>query len=52
MDKALAYGISALIVGFGLWILVVGLSSAASALWAFVGLIPIVVGLLSGFGPS
>jgi hypothetical protein len=38
--------------GFGLWILVAGLSSAAFPLWAFVGLIPIVVGLLSGFGPS
>jgi hypothetical protein len=52
MDKALAYVISAFIVGFGLWILIAGLSSAAPPLWAFVALIPIVIGLLSAFGPS
>jgi hypothetical protein len=52
MDKALAYAISALIVGFGLWILIAGLSSAAPALWAFVALIPIVIGLFSAFGPN
>jgi hypothetical protein len=52
MDKALAYAISAFIVGFGLWILIVGLSSTAPALWVFVALVPIVIGLLSAFGPS
>jgi hypothetical protein len=52
MDKALAYTISAFIVGFGLWILIAGLSSTAPVLWAFVALIPIVIGLLSAFGPS
>jgi hypothetical protein len=52
MDKALAYGISGLIVGFGFWILIAGLSSASPSLWAFVALVPIVIGLLSSFGPS
>jgi hypothetical protein len=52
MDKALAYGISFLIVGFGLWILIAGLSSTAPAFCAFVALIPIVIGLLSAFGPG
>ena len=52
MDRAIAYAISAFIVGFGLWILIAGLSSTAPALWAFVALIPIVIGLFSAFGPS
>jgi hypothetical protein len=52
MDKAFAYAISAFIVGFGLWILIAGLSSTAPALWAFVALIPILIGLWSAFGPS
>ena len=52
MDKALAYGISALIMGLGPWILIAGLSSTTPALWALVALIPIVIGLLSAFGPS
>ena len=52
MDKVLAYAISAFIVGFGVWIFIAGLSSAAPALWAFVALIPIVIGLLSAFGPT
>jgi hypothetical protein len=52
MDKALAYAISALIVGFGLLVLFAGLSSTAPALWAFAALIPIVIGLLSAFGPK
>jgi hypothetical protein len=38
-------------VGFGLWILIVGLSSSAPALWACASLVPIVIGLLSAFGP-
>jgi len=33
MDKAAAYAISALIVGFGVWILIAGLSYSAPALW-------------------
>jgi hypothetical protein len=52
MDKALAYGISALIAGFGLWILFVGQSSTTPTLWAFAALIPVMVGLLSAFGPK
>jgi len=52
MDKALAYAISALIVGFGVWIFVAGLSSTAPALCAVTALIPIVIGLLSAFGPK
>jgi hypothetical protein len=50
MDKTIAYGISGLVVGFGLWILIAGLGSASPFLWAFVALIPIVIGLLSAFG--
>ena len=49
MDKAAAYAISALIVGFGVWILVAGLSSSAPALWISVALIPIAIGLWSAF---
>jgi hypothetical protein len=47
MDKAAAYAISALIVGFGVWILIAGLSSSAPALWISVALIPIAIGLWS-----
>jgi hypothetical protein len=49
MDKAAAYAISALIVGFGVWTLVAGLSSSAPVLWISVALIPLVVGLWSAF---
>ena len=52
MDKALAYAISALIVGFGVWIFIVDLSSAAPTLCAVTALIPIMIGLLSAFGPK
>jgi hypothetical protein len=52
MDKALAYGISGLIVGFGIWISIAALSSAAPLLWDLVALIPMVIGLLSAFGPK
>ncbi|WP_334362507.1 hypothetical protein [Bradyrhizobium sp. AZCC 1578] len=52
MEKAAAYAISAFIVGFGLWILIAGLSSSAPALWICAGLIPIVIGLISAFGPT
>jgi hypothetical protein len=50
MDRALAYGISAGIIGFGAWIFVAGLSSHAPAFWACVALIPIAIGLPSAFG--
>jgi hypothetical protein len=50
MERALAYVISAGIIGFGIWILVAGLSSGAPILWACVALPPISVGLLSAFG--
>ncbi|MET4384517.1 lysylphosphatidylglycerol synthetase-like protein (DUF2156 family) [Bradyrhizobium sp. F1.4.3] len=52
MDKSLAYAISAFIVGFGLWVLVTGLSSSAPALWVCAALIPIAIGLVSTFGPA
>ncbi|WP_167353972.1 MULTISPECIES: hypothetical protein [Bradyrhizobium] len=52
MEKALAYVISAVIVGFGVWILVVGVGSSSPALWTVVGLVPIAIGLISAFGPS
>ena len=52
MEKALAYAISAAIVGFGVWILVAGMGSSSPALWTVVGLVPITIGLISAFGPS
>ncbi|MCP3470380.1 hypothetical protein NLM33_08605 [Bradyrhizobium sp. CCGUVB1N3] len=52
MNTAVAYAISAFMVGFGLWILIVGLSSSAPVLWACAALIPIAVGLASAIGPS
>jgi hypothetical protein len=52
MDKAAAYAISALIVGFGVWILIAGLNSSAPALWICVALIPIAIGLWSAFGDT
>src|SRR3954468_2338536 len=52
MEKAAAYAISALIVGFGVWILVAGLSSSAPALSICAALIPIAIGLLSAFGQA
>jgi hypothetical protein len=51
MDKVAAHAISAFIVGFGLWILVAGLSSS-SALLICAALIPIAVGLVSAVGPT
>lgn len=51
MEKAVAYAISALLVGFGAWILVVGLSSSSPALWTIVALVPITIGIVSAFGP-
>lgn len=52
MEKAVGYAISALIVGFGLWIFVAGLDSNSPSLWTVVGLVPITIGLISAFGPS
>jgi hypothetical protein len=52
MQKAAAYATSIGIVGFGLWILIAGLSSSAPALWICAALIPIAVGLISAFGPT
>jgi hypothetical protein len=52
MDKALAYGISGLIVGFGIWISMAGQSSASPLLWDLVAVIPMMIGLLSAFAPN
>lgn len=52
MEKVVGYAISALIVGFGLWILVAGVDSSSAALWTVVGLVPITIGLTSAFGLS
>ena len=52
MNKALAYAISAVIVCFGVWIVVAGLSSGSPTLWTIVGLVPIAIGLVSAFGPT
>ncbi|MHC2619186.1 hypothetical protein ACVIW2_001218 [Bradyrhizobium huanghuaihaiense] len=52
MDKAVAYAISVLLVGFGAWILIAGLSSGSPVLWTVVALVPITIGLVSAFGPA
>ena len=52
MDKALAFGVSGLILGFGIWISIAGQSSASPLLWDLVALVPMVIGLLSAFGPK
>ncbi|TFV75310.1 hypothetical protein E4K64_16540 [Bradyrhizobium frederickii] len=52
MDTIVAYAISAFIVGFGIGIFIAGLNSGAPALWACVALIPVLIGLLSAFGPK
>lgn len=52
MDIVAAYAISAFIVGFGIGIFIAGLNSGAPALWAGVALIPVLIGLLSAFGPK
>ena len=49
MDKAAAYAILALIVGFGVWILVAGLTASTPVLWISVALVPIAIGLWSAF---
>jgi uncharacterized Tic20 family protein len=51
MEKAVAYAISAALVGIGVLILVVGLSSSSPALWVVVALVPITIGIVSAFGP-
>lgn len=50
MEKALAYLISAGIIGFGGVAFVAGLGSEASAFWTCAALIPVAIGLLSTFG--
>jgi hypothetical protein len=52
MDKALGYGVSGLIVGFGIWISVVGQGSASPLLWDLIALVPMVIGLASAFSPK
>ena len=52
MEKVAAYAISAIIVGFGLWILDTGLGSSTPALWSCAALISIAIGVLSAFGPN
>jgi hypothetical protein len=51
MEKAVAYAISAALVGIGVLILVIGLSSNSPALWAAVALVPITIGIVSALGP-
>lgn len=52
MENALAYAISALILGFGLLIFVADLGSSSPVLWTIVGLVPVAVGLMSAVGPT
>ncbi len=40
MDKAVAYAVSAFIVGFGIWILVAGLNPTGRPYWVVLALIP------------
>ncbi|WP_271581101.1 hypothetical protein [Bradyrhizobium sp. CCBAU 45389] len=51
MEKTIAYAIAVLLVGFGAWILIAGLSSSSPVLWTVVALVPITIGLVSAFGP-
>lgn len=51
MEKALAYALSAALVGFGVLIFFAGLSSNSPALWTIVALVPITIGIVSAFGP-
>lgn len=51
MEKALAYAISAALVGFGVLIFFAGLSSNSPALWTILALVPITIGVVSAFGP-
>ena len=52
MNKVVAYGISALITGFGLLILIAGQGTGTSVLWDCAAIVPLAVGLLSAFGPT
>jgi hypothetical protein len=52
MEKAAAHAISLGITGFGVWILIAGSGSSVPALWICLGLITILIGLLSAFGPT
>jgi DMSO reductase anchor subunit len=49
MNRALSYIISAGIAAFGIWIFFAGLGSRMPAFWESAALIPLVVGILSGF---
>jgi len=49
MERALAYVVSAGIIGFGAWILVAGLNSNAPVLWTCAAAFPIAIGLSSAF---
>lgn len=50
MEKALAYVISAGIIGFGFWIIATAKVGLGSLTQTIVGLLPIAVGLLSLHG--
>jgi len=52
MHRAVAYAISTVIVLLGVWIIAAGVSSGSPVLWIVVGLVPIVIGLVSAFGPT
>ena len=49
VDTALSYLISVGLIAFGVWIVAAKAASGSLLVWTFVGLIPIVVGLLSLF---
>jgi hypothetical protein len=47
MDKALGYLISAGIAGFGVWIIAHALGSGTSSVWMYLGILPVIVGVIS-----
>jgi hypothetical protein len=52
MEKTLAFAISALLICFGNWVFVVGLSSHTPVLLAIAAVFPIAIGFLSAIGPK
>jgi hypothetical protein len=47
MDRALSFLISAGIAAFGVWIIAYSIVSGSYLVWTFMGILPIVVGLIS-----
>ena len=50
MEGALAYMVSAVLVGFGIWVFVDGMHSVAPIFTTFAALTTVTIGLVSAFG--